>query len=117
MKSNELRIGNLLRDKFSKTALRVTELTEENIVTYVIDRSKYPSEKGWGLEPIPLTEEILFNFGFEKDGEEDYCFYFTFFGFAFIWRFFKKDSGWMPYYYSDEPYEDMTEEDWVKAQW
>jgi hypothetical protein len=57
----------------------------------------------------------LFHIGFEKDGEEDYCFYFTFFGFAFRWRFFKKDSGWMPYYYSDEPYEDMTEEDWVKA--
>lgn len=72
MKSNELRIGNLLRDKVSKTLLRVTELTEDGIITHVIDRSKYPLEKGWGLEPIPLTEEHLLNFGFEKDGE---CFF------------------------------------------
>lgn len=54
----------------------------------------------------------LFNIGYEKDCEEDYWFYFTFFGFCFSWRFFKKDSGWMPYYFNDDPYEDMTQEDW-----
>jgi hypothetical protein len=53
----------------------------------------------------------LFNIGFEKDTEEDYRFYFTIFSFAFSWRFFKKDSGWMPYYYSDDPYAGMTDEE------
>jgi hypothetical protein len=47
----------------------------------------------------------LFNIGFEKDTEEDYLFFFTIFGFAFSFRFFKKDSGWMPYYYNDDPWD------------
>jgi hypothetical protein len=66
MKANELRIGNLLRDKVTKTELKVIELTEVNIITYVIDRSKFPLQDGWGIEPIPLTEEWLLKFGFEK---------------------------------------------------
>jgi hypothetical protein len=65
MKANEFRIGNLLRDKVSKTELKVIELTEKDFVTYVIDRSKFPLAKGWGIEPIPLTEEWLLRFGFE----------------------------------------------------
>ncbi len=65
MKANELRIGNLLRDKVSKTELKVIELTEKDIVTYVIDRSKFPLKSGWGLEPIPLTSEILLKCGFQ----------------------------------------------------
>ena len=60
---NELRLGNLLRDKVSKTELKIIELAEKDIVTYVIDRSKFPLEKGWSLEPIPLTEEILLKCG------------------------------------------------------
>jgi len=65
MKVSELRIGNLLRDKVTKTELRVTKLTEQDIVTYVIDRSMFPLQDGWGIEPIPLTEEWLLKFGFE----------------------------------------------------
>jgi len=67
MKVSELRIGNLLRDKVTKTELRVTKLTEQDIVTYVIDRSMFPLQDGWGIEPIPLTEERLLKFGFEDD--------------------------------------------------
>jgi len=70
MKSTELRIGNLLRDKVTKTELKVIKLTEENIITYVIDRSKFPLEDGWGIEGIPLTEERLLEFGFEKDASK-----------------------------------------------
>ena len=66
MKANELRIGNLLRDKVSKTELKVTGLNESDILTYVIDRSKFPLKDGWAIEPIPLTEEQLLKFGFEK---------------------------------------------------
>jgi hypothetical protein len=63
MKVSELRIGNLLRDKVTKTELRVIKLTEQDIVTYVIDRSMFPLQDGWGIEPIPLTEERLMEFG------------------------------------------------------
>jgi hypothetical protein len=70
MKVSELRIGNLLRDKVTKTELRVIKLTEQDIVTHVIDRSMFPLQDGWGIEPIPLTEERLLKFGFTD--EEDY---------------------------------------------
>lgn len=63
MKVSELRIGNLLRDKVTKTELRVIKLTEQDIVTYVIDRSMFPLQDGWEIEPIPLTEERLMEFG------------------------------------------------------
>jgi len=66
MKVEELRIGNLLRDKVTKTELRVIKLTEQDIITYVIDRSMFPLLDGWGAEPIPLTEEWKLKFGFEK---------------------------------------------------
>lgn len=68
MRVNELRIGNLLRDKVSKTELKVIELTEKDIITYVIDRSLFPLKNGWGIEPILLTEEWLLNFGFVPNG-------------------------------------------------
>lgn len=66
IKSSELRIGNLLQDKVSKTVLRVIELNEKDIVTYVIDRDVFPLKIGWGLEPIPITEEILLKCLFDK---------------------------------------------------
>lgn len=70
MTSNELRIGNLARDKVSKTELKVVGLTENNVVSYVIDRSKFPLANGWAIEPLPLTEEWLLQFGFEKQHKE-----------------------------------------------
>ena len=70
MKANELRIGNLLQDKISKTLLRVTELTEKNIITYVVDRNMFPLKEGWSLEPVPLTEDILLKCGAIKDNSD-----------------------------------------------
>jgi len=67
MKTTDLRIGNLLRDKVSKTELEVIELTENDVVTKVIDRSKFPLKEGRGIESIPLTEEWLLKFGFYKN--------------------------------------------------
>jgi hypothetical protein len=63
IKVSELRIGNLLRDKVTKTELRVIKLTEQDIVTHVIDRSMFPLQDGWEIEPIPLTEEKLIELG------------------------------------------------------
>lgn len=71
MRAIDLRIGNILRDKISKTELKVIELTEKNIGAYVIDRSKFPLKEGWEFEPIPLTEEILLKCGFVKNEEHD----------------------------------------------
>ncbi|WP_347216678.1 hypothetical protein [Chryseobacterium sp.] len=76
MDSKEYRIGNLLRDKVSKTILEVIKLTKDDVVTYVIDRSKFPLKKGWGLEPIPLNEEWLLKFDFDKiTNDEEEIFY------------------------------------------
>lgn len=69
MKINELRIGNLLREKVTKTELKVIELTENNIVTYVIDRSLYPLYSGWEMEPIQLDKKSLLKFGFKHQYE------------------------------------------------
>jgi hypothetical protein len=69
MKASDLRIDNLLRDKVTKTELRVIKLTEQDIVTHVIDRSMYPLKDGWGIEPIPLTEKWLLDFGFSQQGK------------------------------------------------
>lgn len=69
MRIEELRIGNLLQDKVSKTELKVIELTEKDIVTYVVDRSMFPLKDGWGIEPIPIIEEHLKEFGLTFSSE------------------------------------------------
>jgi hypothetical protein len=64
MKANELRLGNLLQDKVTKSFLIVTDLSESAITTKVIDRTNYPLPDGWQAEPIYLTPEILGKAGF-----------------------------------------------------
>jgi hypothetical protein len=64
MKSNELRIGNLVQDQ-NGNLLKVIGLTTESKSLYVVDRSKFPLPQGWKDEPIPLTEDWLLKFGFE----------------------------------------------------
>lgn len=60
MKAQELRIGNL-------TNLgRVYEIKENKFYVYDDDETNYGS--AWDkIEPIPLTEEWLLRFGFEKE--------------------------------------------------
>lgn len=65
MKTEELRIGNLLIDSLTGELLKVCDLSESHITTSVIDRSKFPLPKGWQANPMPLTEEWLLKFGFE----------------------------------------------------
>ena len=65
MKVNELRIGNFAQDQ-NGNLLVVSELTKENIIFSVVDRSKFPLKDGWKSEFIELTEEWLIKFGFKQ---------------------------------------------------
>jgi len=67
MEYTQFRLGNLLQDGVSKTLLKVIEVSEKDLTTYVIDRSMFPLKSGWFTEYIPLTEEWLINFGFHQD--------------------------------------------------
>jgi hypothetical protein len=62
-----------------------------------------------------ITWRHIFHVQLEKDIEEDYWICIAILGFHLNLRFFKKDSGWMHYYHSNDPYADMSEEDWQKA--
>lgn len=65
MKANELRIGNLIwlwnDDLMDNEAVSVFEINEDELNGF-----KYRMRES---EPIPLTEEWLVKFGFEKHGE------------------------------------------------
>lgn len=77
MKANELRIGNLIQTKEYKSARRIIcfygssdVLVDSGYVTFPTDdESEYSLNE---LEPIPLTEEWLLKFGFEKINETDW---------------------------------------------
>lgn len=62
LKANELRIGNYLNGKQGHVI--ITEIRENNIVKIHDNTSIF--HVGTCLKPIPLTEEWLFKFGFEK---------------------------------------------------
>jgi len=57
MKANELRIGNLVFNHLNT----IQKITASNIVA----QSQFDIAKAKGYSPIPLTEELLFNCGFE----------------------------------------------------
>ena len=60
MKANELRLGNLFIEEHSGKIIEVIGL-EKNRITFsgvFLDK--------WQAKPIPLTEEWLLKFGFEK---------------------------------------------------
>lgn len=78
MKSNELRIGNLVTDEFYdsfKSIFVVDSVNEEGINLLIDDDGNYPEiAQRWIcpeykldlLHPIPLTKEWLIEFGFDK---------------------------------------------------
>lgn len=65
MDAKSLRLKNYAQDQ-NGNILQVVGIKEDNINYFVVDRSKYPLQDGWQAEPIPLTEQWLFDFGFEK---------------------------------------------------
>lgn len=74
MNARELRIGNYLQNGVSKELLKVIEVKQDGIITYVEDRDRFPLEQGWYAEPIPLTEEWFIKFGWRtRDGSWYQC--------------------------------------------
>ena len=65
MKATDLRIGNLVTDKWSvgKYPFKIVSLGKT--ICHYFGHQEF-SAKYEDLEPIPLTEEWLINFGFEK---------------------------------------------------
>ena len=67
MRSNELRIGNLVKVD-SNPFESVTQIFKDGVVTDAYDVVNSFKD----LEPIPLTEEWLIKFGFEKTSDNMY---------------------------------------------
>lgn len=66
LQAHELRIGNLFQEQNTKEVIMVTELSQFKI-------GFSGSFKGeWQAKPIPLTEEWLLKFGFNKEGNTIY---------------------------------------------
>lgn len=63
LKASDLRIGNLVYSKETNQLQKITGLTDENpfIDAITFDYTNYDE-----IEAIPLTEEILFDFGYGK---------------------------------------------------
>ena len=70
MKRSELRIGNLVLCNtsigFVDKVIPVYSVSENEIVLYHEPTKEYIYSNDCLIEPIPLTDEWLFKFGFEK---------------------------------------------------
>jgi hypothetical protein len=66
MKASELRIGNFVKGKETNVYWTVEAIDSNSIFSHVKWRSLD------AFEPIPLTEEWLLKFGFEKVAENDF---------------------------------------------
>lgn len=67
LNEKDFRIGNLLKDSLTGALLSVSDLNKEGSVIgfQVDDLWKFPLPDGWQAEPIPLSNEILQDWGFE----------------------------------------------------
>lgn len=66
IKASELRIGNLFIEENSKKTIEVVGLDNNRVVFSGMFLDK------WQAKPIPLTEEWLLRFGFEKTNRIDF---------------------------------------------
>ena len=71
IKVKELRIGNLLKDKYSNEIIKVNGITESDIFF----TGNFTKE--WQAEPIEITEEWLLKFGFKETKEDKKIKWFT----------------------------------------
>ena len=86
MDCKELRIGNLIY--WNNIPCPVVHISVNDVCVADLTQTKLSSNLHYldeGLNLIPLTEEWLVKFGFEKDAEEDYCKG----DFCFRWQFDK----------------------------
>lgn len=65
MKANELRIGNYIQDYYN-TKIFVVKTVDSTLEYLDLSDSKTHENHITNLKPIPLTEDILLNCGFEK---------------------------------------------------
>jgi hypothetical protein len=70
MKANELRIGNYLKHKITLEILG-EEPNDVFAVNHIMLRDCFHYGEDWAFEGIPLTEEWLVKFGFERTGYEN----------------------------------------------
>lgn len=71
IKANDLRIGNFFI--YSNKIGKIASITLYNLSVATLDnRHTVTSISFEDIEPIPLTEEWLTNFGFEKINKSDY---------------------------------------------
>lgn len=71
MKANELRIGNLVKNKIDGSVNPVNFLAPTDM-GMVLTTSYFPHFTIEQAEPIPLTEDWLVKFGFNKSGDNCY---------------------------------------------
>jgi len=68
MKANELRIGNLVSNDGCLNTIE--NLMSDGVCTLKTMQGNFIHAKYDLIKPIPLTEEWLVKFGFEKDGDD-----------------------------------------------
>jgi hypothetical protein len=66
MNANELRIGNLFIEKYSKKIIPVLELLRSGNIVF-----DFECFGVWQAEPIKLTSEWLLKFGFKQTNESE----------------------------------------------
>ena len=73
MKSEELRIGNLVLDTELNKVVEITMIGKKGISCFALtyDSKKEDYIYSSKIEPIPLSEEWVLKFGFEKKVKED----------------------------------------------
>tara|TARA_R110002126_G_C10109777_1_gene467181 strand:+ start:41 stop:511 length:471 start_codon:yes stop_codon:yes gene_type:complete len=73
MKSTELRIGNLVRLRINDERVRIIAPDSNEKVSYIHIKDISTSSSEYTYSPIPLTEEWLLKFGFDKIFENKRC--------------------------------------------
>ncbi len=95
LKPQELRFGNYIKSKESGFNHIVLGIEDKRVS---LDKSKYPYDFLRDCEPVPLTEEWLLRFGFEKDR---YNFIINF-GFDFCVEYYYADNIYSFWIYTDD---------------
>ena len=68
MKASELRIGNLVN--YGRVTSEVSRVDKLFFYVEASETPTFSKDEGRGATPIPLTEEWLFKFGFERNGKK-----------------------------------------------